>query len=255
MNTPAEEFAFRICWNDELHLSHGRLIELLKVFGDLLPHPLSQMMDLDEYATKLLQRAEIECAFHNDEIVGLFALYANDHESGIAHAPVAAILPSYRGRGVYKALMSRAIAVARQRGMRRLWGEIEHDTTAAQRVWFSFGARKTATRPTKIVVEIDLTASTEILEPRTTQIESGERLATSLGMDIDLRIKRDDLYPLYGGGIKARKIGYIVREAIEQGYDALVTNGGPQSNHARATAVVSLPPRPSVVIAELREKP
>jgi 1-aminocyclopropane-1-carboxylate deaminase/D-cysteine desulfhydrase-like pyridoxal-dependent ACC family enzyme len=58
-------------------------------------------------------------------------------------------------------------------------------------------------------------------------------------MDIDLRIKRDDLYPLYGGGIKARKIGYIVREAIEQGYDALVTNGGPQSNHARATAVVA----------------
>jgi 1-aminocyclopropane-1-carboxylate deaminase/D-cysteine desulfhydrase-like pyridoxal-dependent ACC family enzyme len=56
---------------------------------------------------------------------------------------------------------------------------------------------------------------------------------------IDLRIKRDDLYPLTGGGNKARKIEYISKYAVNNGYNALVTNGGEQSNHARATALAA----------------
>jgi 1-aminocyclopropane-1-carboxylate deaminase/D-cysteine desulfhydrase-like pyridoxal-dependent ACC family enzyme len=236
---PAEGYAFRVCWNDELHLTHERLTELLRVFGDLLPHPLSQKMDLDEYAAKLLQRAEMAFAIHRTEIVGMMALYANDHESHTAHVPFAAVLPAHRGRGVYKAMVCRVIAKARQRGMQRLWCEIERDTADAQHVWFSLGARRTADRVSKIVVEIDLTASFDLLERRTTPVESGGRLAAVLGLDIDFRIKRDDLYPLYGGGVKARKACYIVREAIAEGYDVLVTNGGPQSNHARATAVLA----------------
>lgn len=56
---------------------------------------------------------------------------------------------------------------------------------------------------------------------------------------VDLRIKRDDFFPMSGGGNKARKIWYIVDYAIKNGYDALVTNGGIQSNHARAAALAS----------------
>lgn len=41
------------------------------------------------------------------------------------------------------------------------------------------------------------------------------------------------------GGNKARKIGYIVDYTIQNGYDALVSNGGIQSNHARATALAA----------------
>ena len=55
----------------------------------------------------------------------------------------------------------------------------------------------------------------------------------------DLRVKRDDLYPLLGGGNKARKIRYILKHAVENGHTALVTNGGVQSNHARATALAA----------------
>jgi len=58
-------------------------------------------------------------------------------------------------------------------------------------------------------------------------------------LEFDLRIKRDDLYPAVGGGNKARKIQYILKYAVENGFDALVTNGGLQSNHARATALAS----------------
>jgi 1-aminocyclopropane-1-carboxylate deaminase/D-cysteine desulfhydrase-like pyridoxal-dependent ACC family enzyme len=65
------------------------------------------------------------------------------------------------------------------------------------------------------------------------------RLSTDLR--IDLRVKRDDLLPLTGGGNKVRKLARIL-EAEEQagtGINALVTNGGLQSNHARVTALLA----------------
>jgi 1-aminocyclopropane-1-carboxylate deaminase/D-cysteine desulfhydrase-like pyridoxal-dependent ACC family enzyme len=65
------------------------------------------------------------------------------------------------------------------------------------------------------------------------------RLSTELR--IDLRVKRDDLLPLTGGGNKVRKLARIL-EAEEQagtGINALVTTGGLQSNHARVTALLA----------------
>jgi len=49
----------------------------------------------------------------------------------------------------------------------------------------------------------------------------------------DLWIKRDDLYPLHYGGNKARKIEFIIRDAITANCNAIVTAGSPFSNHAR----------------------
>jgi D-cysteine desulfhydrase len=51
-----------------------------------------------------------------------------------------------------------------------------------------------------------------------------------------LYVKRDDSLPLAGGGSKTRKLDYLVREAIEQGADVLITCGAVQSNHCRLTA-------------------
>lgn len=78
-----------------------------------------------------------------------------------------------------------------------------------------------------------------LLNIQQTPLEHARGLTDVFGLDIDLRIKRDDLYPQTGGGSKSRKIIYIFRKAICDGYDAFVTNGGPQSNHARATAILS----------------
>jgi D-cysteine desulfhydrase len=51
-------------------------------------------------------------------------------------------------------------------------------------------------------------------------------------------IKRDDLTGLETTGNKVRKLEYLVADALEQGADTLVTNGGYQSNHCRATAAI-----------------
>ena len=51
-------------------------------------------------------------------------------------------------------------------------------------------------------------------------------------------MKRDDLTGLELSGNKIRKLEYLMADAIAQGANTLVTHGGFQSNHCRATAAV-----------------
>lgn len=55
---------------------------------------------------------------------------------------------------------------------------------------------------------------------------------------VKLTIVRDDIYPFIGGGGKARKAVYYEELLREQGYNAVVTCGGIQSNHNRAIALM-----------------
>ncbi|MGF1853515.1 pyridoxal-phosphate dependent enzyme [Vibrio satsumensis] len=68
-----------------------------------------------------------------------------------------------------------------------------------------------------------------------TPIECNLNFYKNLG--VDLYIKRDDLYPISGGGNKGRKAKYILDKCILDGCNAVVTCGGIQSNHTRATAI------------------
>lgn len=72
-----------------------------------------------------------------------------------------------------------------------------------------------------------------------TPLEQHHSLSALFNLDIDLRIKRDDLFPMSGGGIKARKMQYIINDILEKRCNVIVTNGGPQSNHARAAALIA----------------
>jgi D-cysteine desulfhydrase len=71
-----------------------------------------------------------------------------------------------------------------------------------------------------------------------TPIERLDRLSGELGGP-DLLIKRDDLTGLALGGNKARKLEFLVGQALEQGADTLVTAGAAQSNHCRQTAAAA----------------
>ena len=64
-----------------------------------------------------------------------------------------------------------------------------------------------------------------------------KNLAAELGVPRFL-MKRDDLTGLETTGNKVRKLEYVVADAVARGADTLVTHGGFQSNHCRATAAV-----------------
>jgi 1-aminocyclopropane-1-carboxylate deaminase/D-cysteine desulfhydrase-like pyridoxal-dependent ACC family enzyme len=54
-----------------------------------------------------------------------------------------------------------------------------------------------------------------------------------------LLVKRDDAIPFGFGGNKVRKLEFVLPEALAAKADTLVTLGGLQSNHARATAAAA----------------
>ena len=64
-------------------------------------------------------------------------------------------------------------------------------------------------------------------------------LREALGGGPRLLIKRDDVIPFGFGGNKIRKLEYAIGEAVDAGADTIVTLGGIQSNHARATAATA----------------
>ena len=55
----------------------------------------------------------------------------------------------------------------------------------------------------------------------------------------EIYVKRDDLTGCGLSGNKIRKLEFVLAEAIERGADTVITCGGIQSNHARATALAA----------------
>lgn len=72
-----------------------------------------------------------------------------------------------------------------------------------------------------------------------TPIDEATRLRDAIGMGARLYIKRDDAFPFGFGGNKVRKLTLVAADAVAQGATTLITCGGVQSNHCRATAAAA----------------
>jgi D-cysteine desulfhydrase len=69
-----------------------------------------------------------------------------------------------------------------------------------------------------------------------TPLQALDRASARWGKGHRLWIKRDDLTGCTLSGNKVRKLEFITAHAIDEGCDTLITCGGLQSNHCRATA-------------------
>lgn len=70
-----------------------------------------------------------------------------------------------------------------------------------------------------------------------TPVWHNARLDRLLGFE--LWVKRDDMTSGAAAGNKIRKLEYLLADALSQGATTVITCGGAQSNHARATALLS----------------
>ena len=70
-----------------------------------------------------------------------------------------------------------------------------------------------------------------------TPLQPLRRLGEKLG--VDLFIKRDDLTGAALSGNKIRKLEFVLADALARKADTIITCGGAQSNHCRATAVAA----------------
>jgi D-cysteine desulfhydrase len=75
------------------------------------------------------------------------------------------------------------------------------------------------------------------LARRPTPLQKLHRYSEKLG--VELFIKRDDLTGMGLSGNKIRKLEFVLADALAQKADVVLTCGGAQSNHGRATAVAA----------------
>ena len=69
-----------------------------------------------------------------------------------------------------------------------------------------------------------------------TPLQLLERLSAALGTRV--WVKRDDMTGCAISGNKVRKLEFVLAQALAEGADTLITCGGLQSNHCRATAIL-----------------
>src|SRR5213593_2297170 len=99
------------------------------------------------------------------------------------------------------------------------------------------GTGSTALSCGPVLAELERVPRIQLAIAPTPLVET-PRLAAAIGLD-RLLVKRDDNTGLALGGNKARKLEYLVADAVGAGADVLVTTGAPQSNHCRMTAAAA----------------
>jgi len=72
-----------------------------------------------------------------------------------------------------------------------------------------------------------------------TPIDRLERFEKAIDSPGPIFIKRDDAIPFGFGGNKVRKLELVMAKAVQEGADSVITCGGVQSNHCRATAAAA----------------
>lgn len=87
---------------------HDIETHLNKANKDFIP-PLDQKTNIGEYAVKILNNAVTIEAWNDSELVGLIAVYCNNHETGNAFITNVSVIKEYSGRGISSELMKNCI--------------------------------------------------------------------------------------------------------------------------------------------------
>ncbi|TXD47753.1 pyridoxal-phosphate dependent enzyme [Polaribacter sp. IC073] len=200
---------------------------------------LSSRVNLDEYAIKLLLKANFLNIYENTKLVSSVIYYLNESKSE-AYIPIIATLKNYRGKGYFSYMLDELDKIMILRKITFLRLETWEGNKA-----LNLYLKKSFVIEERIQDRSDGNFSIKLVKTYNdvsgfkfspTPLDVNERLNSEV--NVSVYIKRDDLFPIIGGGSKGRKLKYILKKAIEEGCTSVVTAGSCSSNHLRATAVL-----------------
>ncbi len=95
-----------------------KLEDFLKKADKLFPVPLSEKVNLHEYAVKLFEKATL-CSFTvNGDIVGLAGGYTENTTDNLAYLSLLCVLPEFQGKGIGYNLVNRFINISESKKLR-----------------------------------------------------------------------------------------------------------------------------------------
>lgn len=202
--------------------------------------PLGQRLNIQEYAQKLSNKARVLYYKEEERIVSAILYYINT-EQKTAYIPVLGSIFGFEGKGLMRVLMDKLeetlfASDCESLGLETWLGSRALNIYIKRGFYVSSITEHRELNRINVTLYKDLKKSFPVYEFSETPVEINPRLNSELGVNV--YIKRDDIFPVLGGGSKARKLKFILKKAVENGCTAVVTAGSNYSNHLRATAVM-----------------
>ena len=212
---------------------------LIEIESNFEP-PLSKRLNILEYAEKLSNKARVVCYKEEERIISAI-LYYVDNENKTAYIPVLGSVEGFEGRGLMRILMDEVEETLLASdfcslGLETWLGSRALNIYIKRGFYVSSITEQREINRINVTLYKDLKKSFPVYEFPETPLETNPRLNNELGVNV--YIKRDDLFPVVGGGSKARKLKFILKKAVDNGCTAVVTAGSNYSNHLRATALL-----------------
>lgn len=127
---------------------------LTRCDADFMP-PLSDRVEIADYAKKIADHAMRFEAWSGDTLVGLVAAYCNDHEKRAAYITSVSVLKGWTGKGIATRLVNQCVEYARVLGMRQISLDLAGDNTPALRLYEDIGFVAQATGAS-VTMSLDL---------------------------------------------------------------------------------------------------
>jgi ribosomal protein S18 acetylase RimI-like enzyme len=113
---------------------------ILREIGELLPDPLSERVDVDAYAKRLYENAEIVVAqIETGEYVGVSAFYANDVETKKAYWSIMGVKKEYSGNGIGTSFIEKMFSVLEAREFESVVCHVHPSNTRAIKIYEKHG--------------------------------------------------------------------------------------------------------------------
>lgn len=115
--------------------SEAKIAELLRLCNfDFVP-PLSERVEISDYAHKIAHKALRFEAWSGEVLVGLVAAYCNDQQNRIAYITSVSVRREWTGKGIAGQLMTRCIEHAKASGMWQISLEVASGNASAIRLY------------------------------------------------------------------------------------------------------------------------
>jgi ribosomal protein S18 acetylase RimI-like enzyme len=111
----------------------------LKACNRAFMPPLSERLDIGEYAVKLAANATCFEAWSSNELMGLIAAYCNAADRSKAFITSVSVLSQQQGKGIAAELLGRCIAYIQKLGFHRIELEVNSENKAAVALYERFG--------------------------------------------------------------------------------------------------------------------
>ena len=115
------------------------IYDALMFFDVCFPHLKEKISDMQQFACKLSEFAEVYVSLENDKHIGISCFYCNDTANKIGYITLIGVLPEYQGVGLGKSLLDFTVSVMKKKNMQKVKLEVDNDNSTAKKFYYRQG--------------------------------------------------------------------------------------------------------------------